>query len=326
MKRIVSAAMLAVGLSTGVGLAADLPVKAVPAPVVRPPDWDIAFGGALMTDYEFRGITQSKHKGSVAAYSELRYNVNPTLQLYYGNSGESIDFANHAASEIDFYGGFRPTLGASAFDFGLWYYYYPGGLTFNGLGSAATCTNGFFSGIGPACNTAKGNQSFWEVYGKDTYTFNDSVALTGDVYYSPSWLNSGAYGLYASGILKLTAPATWLPNGIGAFVTGELGYYWFGTTDAFYGTPTFPGGIKYPDYLTWNIGLDFTWKVFTLDLRYWDTNLSRANCNVLTADQSGGFNPSNISATNPDGLGSSWCGATFVAKVAADVTLNANIK
>ena len=92
MKRLITAAMLAVGLSTTAGFAADLPVKAAPAPVVRPPDWDIAFGGALMTDYEWRGLTQSNHKPSVAAYSELRYNVNPNIQLYYGNSGESIDF------------------------------------------------------------------------------------------------------------------------------------------------------------------------------------------------------------------------------------------
>jgi hypothetical protein len=101
---------------------------------------------------------------------------------------------------------------------------------------------------------------------------------------------------------------------------GKVGYYWFGTTDAFY------GNIKYPDYLTWNIGLDLTWKVFTLDLRYWDTNLSRANCNVLTGDQTASFNPANITATNPSGLGSNWCGATFVAKLSADLTLNTSIK
>ena len=41
-------------------LAADLkPVtKAPPAPPPSP--WDIAFGGALMTDYNFRGISQSQ--------------------------------------------------------------------------------------------------------------------------------------------------------------------------------------------------------------------------------------------------------------------------
>ena len=35
-------------------------------------------------------------------------------------------------------------------------------------------------------------------------------------------------------------------------------------------------GVNYADYNTWNVGLGFTWKVFTLDLRYSDTDLSRA--------------------------------------------------
>ena len=80
--------------------AADLPTKAAP-PTPPAPNWDVAFGGALMSDYEFRGITQSAHRPSVAAYSELRYNMNPSLQFYFGNSGESIDFPNRAAAEID---------------------------------------------------------------------------------------------------------------------------------------------------------------------------------------------------------------------------------
>ena len=37
----------------------------------------------------------------------------------------------------------------------------------------------------------------------------------------------------------------------------------------------FPNGIPEPSYNTWNIGIGFTYKVFTLDLRYSDTNLSK---------------------------------------------------
>jgi Bacterial protein of unknown function (Gcw_chp) len=336
MNKLASAAILAIGFSTSAALAADLTVPVLKAPAAAPAatsPWDIAFGGALMTDYEFRGITQSAHKPSVAAYSELRYNFNPSLQVYYGNAGESIDFPNHAAAEIDFYGGIRPTFDKLALDFGFYYYYYPGGITFNGLGptavngSNASCANLFVvtGPFGTGCNVAKGNLSFWEVYGKATYTFSDSVAVTGDVYYSPSWLNSGAPGLFASGILKLTAPSAWFPKDWGAYFQGEFGYYWIGTTDAFYATPSFPAGINYPDYATWNLGAAITWKVFTLDLRYWDTNLSKGDCAVLTsahtATAGGAFSP-----TNPAGLVSNWCSATFVAKLSADLTLNTNVK
>ena len=56
------------------------------------------------------------------------------------------------------------------------------------------------------------------------------------------------------------------------------------------------------------------------DLRYYDTDLSKANCNVLTGDHTASFNPAAASATNPDGLASRWCGAAFIAKFSADLT------
>src|SRR5450631_4896145 len=129
MKKI---AMLATALAmvSGSAFAADIAVKAkavkAPPPAAFDP-WDIAFGSAIMSDYIFRGVTQSNHKPSVTAYFEPRYNVNKDLQLYIGTSTESISFANRAAAEVDVYGGIRPTFGAAAFDFGVWGYLYPGG-------------------------------------------------------------------------------------------------------------------------------------------------------------------------------------------------------
>ena len=119
--------MLAIG--AGSAQAADLPAKIYTKapPIVAFDPWDFAFGGAIMSDYVFRGITQSNHKPSVTAYFEPRYNVNKDLQLYVGSPATSISFANRAAAEIDVYGGIRPTFGAFAFDFGVWGYLYPGG-------------------------------------------------------------------------------------------------------------------------------------------------------------------------------------------------------
>ena len=293
------------------------------------PDFDIAFGGYTASDYIFRGISQSARWPSVSGYTELRYNVQPNIQLYAANSIESIDFPNRSAAEVDFYGGIRPTVGKLALDFGFWYYWYPGGRLFNGepvngmnVGPNPNCTNGFrFPG---GCNIEEADLSFWEVYGKGVYTVNDTLALGANVYYSPSWENYGADGLFASVTAKATLPNAWLttvlPSGTGAFVSGEFGHYWFGQTNAFY------NNIDLPDYNTWNLGLAFTWKVFTLDFRYYDTDLTRANCNVLTSDHTATFSPSNITSINPSGLGSSWCGSTFVVKAAFDLTVNTNLK
>jgi uncharacterized protein (TIGR02001 family) len=327
MKKVVLSVVAAVAFAAP-ALAADLkmPVKAPPPPASP---WDFAFGDAIMTDYIFRGVTQSAHRPSVAAYFEPRYNFNDSLQGYVGVSSESIDFPNHADAEVDFYGGIRPTFGKLALDFGAWYYYYPQGQCFN---TQAMCAAAGSFSVAPGLpingNFAKANASFYEIYGKGTYTVNDSFSFGGSVYYSPSVSNTGAWGTYAAGTAKYVVPSTvMLPSGVGMYFSGDGGYWWLGTSDSFYGLPgtVFAGGIPYKSFANWDLGFGFTWKVFTLDFRYTDTNLSKGDCNAFTSDHTA-FSPGNVTAINPaPGFGSSWCGATFLAKLSADLTL-ANLK
>src|SRR5580704_7450196 len=139
--------VLAAGLASSTAMAADMAVKAPPAAAPPPNPWDVVVTAALMNDYNFRGISQSDHKPSTAAGFELRYNSNPNFQWYGGVSGESIDFSNNAAAEIDFYGGIRPTFDKLALDFGAWYYYYPGGQCYGFAGTGPSgCAD---SGGGP---------------------------------------------------------------------------------------------------------------------------------------------------------------------------------
>ena len=277
-----------------------MPVKAAPAaPAAAPSPWDVAFGSALMNDYVFRGITQSDHKPSVAAYFEPRYNVTKDIQLYVGISGESIKFANNAAAEIDFYGGVRPTFGPFAFDVGFWYYYYPGGTCYGGGAIRRWC---------PACRrsfrtatSAKADASFYEVYGKVTYTWT-TLVFGANEYYTPNFANTGAWGDYASVTAKYTAPEKMALGPLGWYVSGEFGRQWLGTSDAFYGCSIAAGfdaaGIDYTDYNTWNVGVGFTWKVFTLDLRYSDTDLNKGDCNAFTSDPTATGIP-DVTAINP---------------------------
>jgi uncharacterized protein (TIGR02001 family) len=340
MKKLVLLAT-ALAMVSGSALAADLHLKAVKAPPPAAFDpWDIAFGSAIMNDYIFRGVTQSNHKPSVAAYFEPRYNLTKDLQLYVGSSFESISFANRAAAEVDIYGGVRPTFGAFAFDFGVWGYLYPGGTCYYGAATdfsgkpvGAECAANFL----PNGNVMKKDVSFMEVYAKVNYTVNDNWQFGLNEYYSPNFLNSGAWGNYSSITGKYTAPSTVFgSSGVGMYVSGEFGRQWFGTSDSFYGTgpaaagpgyvgPFFPLGIKYADYNTWNLGIGFTYKVFTLDLRYSDTNLSKANCNSFTSDYTAKFS-SSFSPINPSGVGSNWCGAAGIVKLSADLTAMTNLK
>lgn len=334
MKKVTLLATTALAMVTGSAFAADMPLKALkapPAPAFDP--WDVAFGGAVMSDYIFRGVTQSNHQPSVAAYFEPRYNVTKDLQLYAGVSAESISFANRAAAEVDVYGGIRPTFGAFAFDIGVWGYLYPGGscadnVLTGGIPGGGVCpvsTTTIFLGDG---NVMKKDVSFFEVYGKLNYTINDNWAVGVNEYYSPNFLNSGAWGNYSSLTAKWTAPsATFGASGVGMYVSGEFGRQWLGTSDAFYGIPgtIYANGIPYKSYNTWNVGVGFTYKVFTLDLRYSGTDLNKGDCNAFTS----AFNATgttNVTAINPGGAGSNWCGSAGIAKLSFDLTAMTNLK
>jgi hypothetical protein len=345
MQKFAMAAVAAFALASGYASAADLVTKAKPVVAApEPPAWDFAFGSAIASDYIFRGVTQSNHKPSVAAYFEPRYNFNKDHQLYAGIGGASISFPNRAAGEVDFYAGYRPTFDKFAFDFGVWYYWYPGGQCFSAAtgpfanGNNFDCfpnsTSSSFAGGGnpmalPNGNSIKANLSFLEIYGRVNYTVNDNIALGAYVYYSPSVLNSGADGVFFGGTAKYTWAA--LPNGVQPYISGEVGHWSFGITDSFYGcSPAVggclannPGGIPLPDYTTWNVGFGWTWKVFTVDLRYIDTNLNKGDCNAFTGDHTASPGlPNAINAGNQ----SNWCSGRFVARLSADLTVNTNLK
>ena len=341
MKRVALSLVLAAGLASS-AMAADMATKAPPAAPAPPPSpWDVAISAALMTDYNFRGITQSAHNPSTQAGFELRYNQTSTMQWYAGLSGESIDFPNDAAAEIDIYGGFRPTFDKLALDFGFWYYWYPGGncfgnpstapgITSNCSTSSAGLTVPDKNGLGAAGlgNEVKANESFYEWYAKATYTINDQWAAGLQEWYSPSVSNTGASGWYTVGNVTYTAPGTWFPanSGIGGYISADLGYWALGTSDTFYGTGIVGSpqefGVKYTSYWNWDAGFGWTYKAFTLDLRYYDTNLTKPQCNAFTSASNSSFSPSNITTQNPDGLGSNWCGAAYIAKLSFAANLS----
>jgi hypothetical protein len=262
-----------------------------------------------MTDYNFRGISQSDRGPAVFAYSELRFKPFANFEFYAGSAGYSTKLPTSPTGEFDFYAGVRPTLGPVAFDFGFLYYYYPnetqvfldpvtgGAILFNtGLPWTLDDTD------------------FGEVYGKASYTWNDTVTVGGQVYYSPDWLNTGADGLYAGGTAKVVLPSSFLPKDFGVYVSGELNHYWLGTTGPFF---LF---TDLPDYTYWNLGLAVTWKVFTFDFRYHDTDATEAECFALTGDLQGLPGGGNVLGT------SKWCGSAFIFKASADLTALTNLK
>ena len=65
--------------------------------------------------------------------------------------------------------------------------------------------------------------------------------------------------------------------------------------------------------------------MFTVDLRYIDTDLNKGNCNAFTGDHTARSTPPASTAIN-SGNQSNWCSGRFVARLSADLTVNTNLK
>ena len=130
-----------------------------------------------------------------------------------------------------------------------------------------------------------------------------------------------------------STPGRAFANGVQPYISGEVGHWSLGTSDAFYGIHgrtaavwRTPPAFRYKDYTTWNVGFGWTWKVFTVDLRYVDTNLNKGDCNAFTSDHTATCHRDRHHCRSIRRLGSNWCGGRFVARLSADLTVNTNLK
>ncbi len=139
-------------------------------------------------------------------------------------------------------------------------------------------------------------------------SIGESIRVAGGYAYSPNVSNTGASSQYVAAGLGIDLPDRLLPQNLGVSFTTAAGYSWFGNQALQL------GGFPLPAYLNWQAGVTFTHKVFNFDLRYYDTNLSKENCFVFTGDPNARPGGRVDLVTNPAGLVSNWCGATFVAK------------
>ena len=271
-----------VNLGARGGIALPAPVRSSPTQERSDSAVEFSFRAGFATDYIYRGTTLSAHEPAAGAAFEAALGM-----LYASGAIASVKLPSQPAAEITMGGGIRPKLGEVQFDLGATYYSYPG----------ETPPVGVTAGI-----------NYWEALARADTKLGDMLRVAGGFAYSPNVSNTGAWSKYAAFGLGLDLPSKVMPQDVGAALTGGAGYSWFGNQSAAL------GGFPLPAYLNWNAGATFTYKNLNLDLRYYDTNLSKENCFVFTGDPGAtpGGRPNPI--TNPDGLVSQWCSATFVAK------------
>jgi uncharacterized protein (TIGR02001 family) len=268
-------------------------VKAAPAPAPVSSPFDMAVGAAVMSDYNFRGVSQSNRGPSAGAYFEPQFNTGFGT-LYVGLAGWAIDWPGEASygftdpsAEIDLYGGWRKAWGPLSIDLGAIYYYYPK-ETFNGFTT---------------------DSDFYEIYAKAGYEVASGLTVGANVFYTPDLLNyseSFAAGdvdaVYGSATGKWVLP--WTTGPVGAYISGELGHWWIddGNWSA--------AGLGDPSYTYWNAGIAFTYKAITLDLRYHGTDQSVQDC-------------ANFLLVSVGNASNDWCNDTFIATLKFDTSLSA---
>lgn len=204
-----------------------------------PPAFTINGSATLVTDYRFRGISQTDKRFAVQG----GFSVSHKSGFYASVWGSSIDdyVANGSDQEIDLIGGFKKTFSGTTVDVGVLYYYYPG--------------------------SHGANTDFIEPYASVSHTFGPATAkITGN--YAPKQkaigitVTDGETALfkkednfYLAGDLSVAIPKT--PIGVSA----HLGHS--------FGPSYLTIGKSYTD---WGLGVSYTWKAMTFGVNYVDTN------------------------------------------------------
>ncbi len=225
---------------------------------------DLAFGLKGVSDYNFRGISQTARGAAIQGFVEPRFGP-----FYVGAWASNVTLPTNPGAEIDLYGGVRLPVGPVTLDLGAMYYHYPNERQFQfPVGTILTPRD----------------TDFWEVYFRPTWALNETLTLGVNLAYAPNWLNSGSTALFSTVTARVNLPENFS-------ISGELGRYAFGTTAAWL------GGVRLPDYTLWNVGVSYTWdSLVTFDLRYHGTSLSPTECFTLTTDPRGVFTGSNRSS------------------------------
>lgn len=279
--------------------AADMPApKVMPAEAKAPdPLIGFAFYSQYATDYNFRGVSQSNLQGSYQTFFETQFFNN---FAYAGFYTWQTRLPTRPTMEFDLVAGIRPTFDKLSFDLGVIYYFYPN--------EQRLFTNGGQNFLTTA------NTDFIEYAGKALYQFTDSFSIGANVFHAPNYLGQHAQATYASGTIAYTLPADWfsaLPEWMagGFSISGEGGHYFIGASktsvNGFIGGPNKFAAFDLPSYNYGNVGLTWTYKNLSLDVRFHTTDLNPRQCFALTGDFRGNLN----------GGTSRWCGDAFIGAI-----------
>lgn len=245
-------------------LADPVPQDAAPAPAASggdtaPPKAITISGGAtLVSDYRFRGISQTNLQPAIQGSITATHISGFYVSVWSSSTSGYVTQSGTGSQEIDLIAGFKKTSGGATFDAGVLYYVYPRSR--------------------PAGDRSSAN--FVEPYADVAYTLGPVTAKV-TVNYAPKQkalaLDQGQSGLlrkndnvYLAGDLSGSIPNT--PIGL----TAHIGHTW--------GPSWLSLGKEYTD---WGFGATVTRKNLVVGLSYVDTDGVFTLANGKNAARSG---------------------------------------
>ncbi len=243
-KSLLLTAVLGALTLPALSFADDAVAPAVATPAAAPaatPDWTFPMSVGFVSDYIFRGQSQSWGKGSLQASIEADH----ASGFYGGLSIESVSdkWLPGANLETDFYAGFRNKIGASDFsyDVGGIYYVYPGAdwdrSVFVGTNSNTLNTFEAYAAISYKWLSLKTGRTLTEYFGWNTNNSGVGIGFAGDPSAGVTGNTRGSYFYEANAAYEVIP--TWTVSGqLGRQVVAEstgldLTYFKAGVSKAF---------------------------------------------------------------------------------------------
>ena len=197
---------------------------------------------ALVSDYIFRGITNTDHNPAIQGGITYTADVGLSyMQPYVGFWGSNVDFndGGEATIELDVMFGLSGAVGDLKWNLGGLYYAYPGA-------------------------SSSQNYDYWEIPLQLSYQIDKHLSILGEYAYSPDFFAGSGNAHY------LLAGARWERpiQAVTLAIEAATGHQWIEDNAAF-GTS---------DYQDWRVAVSLTYEKITFGIAYTDTDLSRSQC------------------------------------------------
>lgn len=196
-------------------------------------------GATLVSDYRFRGISQSDKNAAVQGTATLAHSSGFYVTFWGSSVFTYVTASGRSHQELDLIAGYKKTVTGTTFDLGVLYYLYPG----TRLPGDRTSSN------------------FAEPYVSLSHTFGPITAKATAKYAAKQralaldQISRKKDNLYLAGDISTAVPKT--PFGLSAHLGHTFGPSWLAI------------GKGYTD---WNIGGTANWHALTLGPQYVDTN------------------------------------------------------